>query len=209
MANIYRVRAVSSGWVGAPGLNTFYFREGGGVLPGDNATAVLCAQRVQAAFTAGAQLWPTPWSVQVDPQVDVLNDVNGQLVSSQNGGALLPVGGTGGPNFGPTPTMHLLRLITSTVILGKRLRGRAFLGPTRASVDPDGSPEVTAMNFARAFGTALLDKGPTGPDVVVWHRPFAGNPLSVPPRPATAGSSGAVTSFLVPDKFAVLRSRRD
>lgn len=209
MPNIYRVRAVSVGWTGGPGLNTFYFRQGSGQLAGDAGDAQLCVDRVQAAFTDANELYPTQWSVQVDPVVDYINDETGELVSSYGVTGRIPVVGVGGGGFGPIAAMILLQLRTSEVVNGHRLRGRAFLGPSAVNADPDGSPSPEDLTAALQFATALLDAGVAGPQLVIWHRPRKARPLAVPPVAFRIGASRFVTSFATPEYYAVLRSRRD
>ena len=209
MSNIYRVRAVSQGWNGGPGLNTFYFRAADGVAAPDLPTAQLCADRVRAAFQEGNLMYPVIWTMSVEPNVDVLDDITGALVGSFGVVPPAPVIGGGTAGFGPTPSMLLMRLTTSTIVDNHRLRGRAFIGPITSNVDANGSPDAGNLGEVVAMGNVLLAAGAGGPAVVVWHRPRAARPLAVPPVPSRPGTSGVVTSVSAPDKYSVLRSRRD
>lgn len=213
MVHIARVRAASNGWPGQPGLNTFYFTgQAAGELEDVNSgDAQLCVDRVRAAFFAGKLLWPSIWSVVVSPDVDVLDDATGELVDSFSVTPPASVAGTNGAAFGPAAAMMLLQLRTSTFSDGSRLQGRAFLGPSVPAADANGSPNAGIITPAVAFGVALLDEGvgDDNPALVVWRRPRAANPDATPPVDARAGSVGRVTSTGVPDRYAVLRSRRD
>lgn len=208
MGRILRVRAASTGWVGAPGLNTFYFRDGDGVVVPDVAAANICIARVRAAFDLAKAMYPTQWSVVVSGQVDVLDDTTGALLQELNGTAGAPVVGTLTDGFSPLVSMVLLRIRTDTITDGKRIQGRAFLGPVGRVTDADGSPQSGAMDVALAMGNHLLTEGTTTSNLVVWRRPreAAAGPPVVTARP---GSSALATAVSVPDKYAALRSRRD
>lgn len=208
MAIIHRVRAVSTGWTGGPGLNTFYFREGAGTVA-DAAVAQLGADRVRSAFAQLTGTYPNGHQVLVDPVVDAINDTTGILVQSFGVTPPAAVPGIGGPGYGPLASMLLATLRTSGVVAGRRVAGRAFLGPVLNSVEANGTPTPGQLTALNAFGTEMLNAGPTGPALVVWSRPVVATvPPALPVTPR-AGSSWAVTSITAKDFFAVLRSRRD
>lgn len=211
MTLLYRVRTASSGWTGAPGLNTFYFSGNVDAVPPGTTSdlAKLAHDRVCAGFAAFLSQLPTVWTALVSPNVDVINDVNGDLVNSYSVVPTATLQGTAPVGFLPISSMVLLRLNTSTFSDGSRLQGRAFIGPVAASVEGDGTPTASMITSALAMGTALQDVGISGlPVIGVWRRPRAANPLK-PLLPARVGSFAPITSITVPDKFAVLRSRRD
>jgi len=80
------------------------------------------------------------------------------------------------------------------------LRGRIFFCPVGANmVQPDGTPADTALGFINAGGASLLEGVDAGDLWVVWHRPKAGS----------GGQAGQILVTTCPDKFSVLRSRRD
>lgn len=211
MANLMmRVRAVSSGWTGGPGLNTFYFLAGTSMpAPApDLASAELAVTRVHAAFTAGRLVWPAAWSVLVSPQVDVIRDTDGQLMDSFTASATASVVGLNTLGFGPTATGLLVQLRTNTFSDKSRIRGRAFLSPVCNSVAPSGAPTAGILSEATSFTVALADEGITAtPRVCVWRRPRPARLL--PPRPSRLGEAAVVKTYTVPNKFVVLRSRRD
>lgn len=207
---MFRVRAVSTGWNGAPGLNTFYFSVPTEVPEIDKAS--LCVARVHVAFTAARNIYPSQWSCQVNNQVDVIDSEDGALTDTLFPDPVAVVTGLSGAGYGPLPAMLLLQLRTTTINDGSRLMGRAFLGPTGAGNDIDGSPHVGAVPLAVAFGEELLDAGLlTNPHLLVWRRPREADETRKTPsaRSARAGMAAEVTSITVPDRFAVLTSRRD
>lgn len=208
MTNIMRVRAVSSGWAGGPGLNTFYFISGdAGGAPADT-DAQLAHDRVHNAFDAGDLLYPNTWTMTVNPNVDVLTTETGDLVNSFSVTPSAVIPGANSIQFGPIAAMNLLRLNTSTYSDGSRLQGRAFLGPSIKDYDANGTPVAGVLALVQTIGDELLDPGVGGvPKLVVWRRPRAAS-AGPPVVTARAGSYGIVTSTAAPDFYAVLRSRR-
>lgn len=209
MTGMYRVRATSTGWSGAPGLNTFYFLRD----PVDESwtadRALNCVERVRAGFAAANNIYPNTWSVQVQPEVDVIEDTTGALTQSFITTGVAPLAGLSPLGYGPLPAMMLLRLRTETIHDGSRIVGRAFLGPLGKGNDTNGSPDVGAVPLAQAMGDALLSAGiNANPKLAVWRRPREAK-VGPPVVNARLGTSAYVSAIVVPDKFAVLRSRRD
>jgi len=209
VTNIMRVRAASQGWTGGPGLNTVYFVAGDDGGAPALADAQLAADRVRTAFFDARTAFPGSWSVLVSPSVDVLNTENGDLVNSLSVTPPAVVVGDNVGGFGPTVTMVLCTLNTSTFSDGSRLKGRHFLGPVCLMVDSNGTPNAGLISEIQQYGTALNNAGPGGvPKVVVWRRPREAK-AGPPAVTARDGSFGIVTSYTVADKYSVLRSRRD
>lgn len=193
---MFRVRVVGEGWSGGPSLNTFYFDIG---APQQDS-AQLCLDRVHTAFAGVAPIYPAGVDHHVLPEVDIINHVTGELTDTQVGAlpAVVPGGAADGSQMSPAVAL-LLQLRTGTFSGGRRLRGRAFLSPLYSQMtDGAGTPTATALARGIQMGADLLDEGIVGPALVVWRRPKAGQP----------GIIGPVTSVTVPDRFAVLRSRR-
>lgn len=209
MTYIMRVRAVSTGWTGGPGLNTVYFIKGDDALMPELADAQLAADRVRAAFFDARTGFPSSWRCSITPAVDVLVTETGALAGSLGVTPPAEVLGDNVAGFGPTPAMVLCKLNTNTFSDGSRLQGRHFLGPTALMIEGNGTPTAALLTEVGQYGTALGNAGPGGvPKVVVWRRPreaSAGPPVVT----ARAGSFGIVTSYSTQDKFAILRSRRD
>jgi hypothetical protein len=205
LTQILRVRTVFTGFTGAPGLMTQYFTAI--TTAGDAEDALLAANRVKDALDASTGLFPDAVFFNRDQQVDFLNDADGEVNHSE----IVPAWGfhgTGGANQGPSPTGMLVRWKTSTFNAGRLLQGHTFLVPIIAGQDPAGSPNSTQVSVATTFGTEMLDAGLTGLRLVVWRRPKyegEGDDRHI----VRDGMSAVVTSSNVPDKFTVLRSRRD
>lgn len=210
MGFIYRVRCATSGWNGGPGLNTAYFDATGDGATGNQSAAELCVTRVKDAMTAQKTIRPPSVLHTVSPIVDVLQDTDGALVGSLVAATPpTPFAGTGDGAYSPTVVMLLVRLITPSINDSTRVQGHHFLGPLSKFGDSDGTPDAGEIAAGQAYGSSLLDVGiGGGPGLVIWRRPrlARGGPR---PLSARAGASFAVTAATVPNKYAVLRSRRD
>jgi hypothetical protein len=76
---MYRVRAAINGQQGLPGLFTAYYDATGGPSAVDAATV---AGRVRGAWDVLKTVVVSGATIQVNPQVDVINELNGELISS-------------------------------------------------------------------------------------------------------------------------------
>lgn len=201
---VYRVRCVSTGWGGAPGLNTFYFdRADAG--PSDPVAAENVTARVRAFWFAEAAIFPNLWNMQVIPDVDVVNTDNGDLVSSQTAPTPAVVTGTYPNGFGPQEAMLCATYSTADIIDGRRVRGRTFIGPLAQQSDTDGTPLNGWIGGLQTNLAALIGAGLADPQLVVWSRRRG---ISVSHPTGLGGSAHGVTGVQIADKFAVLRSRR-
>lgn len=204
---IQRVRVVGTGWTGAPGLWTFYFQRFSGAGEAmDLEDAQLGVDRVRQAITDAGWLWPGAMKFNVNAQVDMLDAETGELQSQLVADPGAQQSGLSSDTFGPIPTGVLLSLNTGGVVHGRVVRGRSFFAPCVKQADTDGTPRDADRNLAIAFGDALLDNGFEGPNAVVWSRPVT---VATPTIPIRDGSAHMITHVSSPNKFAVMRSRRD
>lgn len=195
-AQMMRVRAVWSGYVGGPGLSTFYFSGSNPVLP---AEALEAANRVRAVFETGKAQIHSSITVTVNPQVDILSPATGTLLSSISVTPPAATVGTGAGTIGSTTVMCLGRFGTSTVINGRQVKGRIFWGPLKQT---DVSGGACLPGLVSAVQGAILQAGislVTPITHCVWHRPVGG----------TGGDNPAVTGYTARSLVASLRSRRD
>ena len=197
MADMMRIRATLLGFVGAPGLATFYFV---GSTPTTAAEALEASTRVRAYFESFKARYPSTCSVQYSTQVDLLDPSTGRLTGGLSVALPVTTVGAGAGSY-LSPGISLLgQMATTSIINGRRVRGHTNMTPILASDSTaTGTPQLAAIG---ALNTAIALLGTTivTPIVhVVWHRPknFAG------------GAAVAVTSYSTLAKFAVLRSRRD
>lgn len=191
-----RVRTVLSGWPGGPGLNTFYFTTTAPSTPAAGAPDVVA--RVRAFWSSIGGLFPASFSAQVQGQVDDLDPSNGQLLGTYNGGAPAQVLGSTGTSYNAYATSLLLRINSAYVTAGRRVAGRAFIGPVAAALDAGGIPTTLSLNTLVAGATGMLT-GTTTAGAVIWHRPTL----------TTPGAAFGVSNYSGAPYFAVLRSRRD
>lgn len=204
MTSILRVKARWSGFSGAPGYTVMHFRDfatgdGSGTEPSADQ-ALDAAARVNTFFADIAGLLPATVSVVIEPEVEMLEDTDGKLVTAFSAGNLPVVNGLGG-EFYSGPTGAVVNWRTGAVRNGRRVRGRTFLVPLHTGAFNETGqlgPNSTATLQAAA-NTLAASTGT--PDLGVYARP------SLPG--ATDGLWSAVTSATVPRLAAVLRSRRD
>lgn len=202
---VYRVRSASEGWGGAPGLNTFYFDQDLNRDTDPAGSAQTVVTRVTAFWTAVSGCFPTLWSVQVNPVVDVINTDNGDLSSSYVAATPAAVDGHVGAVFGPQVAMICADLLTVAIIDGRRVHGRAFFGPLIPAADADGTPISADVSAVQGALTDLMTGATTDPNLVVWSR-RKGASLKHPT--GLGGSAHLVSGVTVKDSYAILRSRR-
>lgn len=197
MILLLRVRAEFSGWSGGPGISTFYF-----LTPTEDATAAArVAERVRAVYgTHWKTIFPNSVSFGIQTDVDSINPQTGQITNTLT--ITAPTGwvGTGGAAYAPIAAAVLMRLSTNTFLNGRRVRGRVFFSPvTSVLMDADGSPSSGALTAVTGGGAAMLSGMAANDYWVVWHRPKTGSD----------GSTAVVAAVTCPDKYSILRSRRD
>lgn len=203
--HVYRVRAVSTGWGGAPGLGTHYFDIGTEGPAGSEDLAEDCSLRVHAYYAAFPALFPSTWKLVVNPVVDVINTDNGELVTSYVTAPGADVVGAQGGAFGPQVAMYCGNLITADVIDGHRVKGRTFLGPLAQGADADGTPIDARVDIFRTALLTLMGGTLDHPSMTVWSRRRG---VSVAHPTGLGGTAHTVTAITVKDTFAILRSRR-
>lgn len=190
MASILRHTAVWSGTPGLPGYTQFY------QLPHEEVSSSAQTGHVYLAafFDALASLIPDDVTVTLDPVVQRLDEVTGDLLGE------LTVETPEAPIVGTYVSGWLRQMgvlvewSTGVYIGGKRLRGRTYLVPLGNIEDSDGTLPVGTLSQIQAAANGI-----PGPDVgfSVWHRPVNG----------AGGASHEMTGATVRDKACILRSR--
>ena len=140
----------------------------------------------------------SPNAVNVSPDVFNINDSDGALVSIVSVGtppATVTGAGTGDPL--PPATQGLLQWRTAGIVNNRVVRGRTFIPAQGEGGSASGAPDSGLIALYQTAANNLIAL--VTPQLQVWHRPLNG----------TGGSSHAVTSASVWQKWAVLRSRRD
>jgi len=185
--SLYRIQIVWSGaQVNGNGLSTFYFSDAGGT-PSQAVTAVTTF----LGATEDRRVIGTRWDFFGD--VPVINVTTGALQAINSATAAFGTGTMAGDAL-PAQNQGLMRLITSTIVNGRLLRGRLFL-PAPGEADNGAGGTVSATytgDYNTAMATLISD-----PNSVyqIWSH--------------THGAAGDVTSGSVWTKWAALRSRRD
>nr|CRY96518.1 hypothetical protein [uncultured prokaryote] len=192
--DIARVTAVWTGFNGAPGYSNFFFAVGGGVVSDRQQVA----DRVAGAFNSARTALASSVEINIQSEVAILSSETGVIQSFDAITPPAPVSGNG-PGAYSGPTGACVNWRTSDVRNGRRIRGRTFLVPLSGSAyDTTGTLATSTLTSVRAFADAI-----TGTDFDsefgVWARPINGS----------GGVFASVDSYSVPDKAAVLRSRRD
>jgi hypothetical protein len=209
MAPILRVKARWSGFTGSPGYSNFYFRDFDSGSFTD-AMADAAGDRVETFFGACATLFPNNVRITVQSDAEVIEETNGEIISVLSTGPRSAVAGTAAANAYSAASGVVVTWRTGGVVVGRRVRGRTFLVPTaNVAYDLDGTLGSGPMNTIQTAANALA--ATTGsPDLGVWSRPHkarvAKDGTNVPARD---GSWYVVTSVTIPDKVAILKSRRD
>lgn len=186
MANLQKVIADWTGFTGAPGYSVFYRGE-----------ADVVVSRLQTFYESVKTLLPSGVNVKVRTAGDLVDSGSGALTGSWTTGAGTATVGTGsGVSVGGAGCV--VRWATDGIHAGRRVRGRTFLIPLASGAfEANGTLLSSALSTINAAATALVT-AETG-NLMVWHRPVAG----------AGGAAFAVTYADVPDRSALMRSRRD
>ena len=191
---VYRVSALWTGFTGAPGYSNFHFTEN----PTGETGSVIRAQ-VHDFFSELASLLPGVVTITIDPTVEVFDESTGLLTGYETDTEdLSPVRGSGTGNFSG-PAGAVINWLTATVVNGRRLRGRTFVVPLRATAyEQDGTLSSSVLGTLNT-AASVLSGSPFESTFCIWSRPQGGG----------TGAVGEVIGHQVPDMAAVLRSRRD
>jgi hypothetical protein len=136
----------------------------------------------------------------VQSDVAIIDDLGGDLVGNLSATPVASSAGTGGTSSGARAAMILARLRSGTVLDGRLVRGRWYLGPMiPAAVGTTGAISAGTITAVNGAGVSLLAPGATTSALAIWHRPKDG----------TGGAAVFVSSISAWEEVAVLRSRRD
>ena len=206
MANFFRYRPVLSGFIGAPGINTWHGQgglQGGGINESDAENFQLAIRAVYNAML----LYIAPGVTISFPGEMTLHDVEtGQLVN------VIPLD--------PLPdlvasdvvasaqesraTQLVVHHATDDVRRGRRLAGRHFIGPASGyALDGAGQVKADARNAIQAAYGGIVDV--EGSNLCVYGAPITNEFGTV----VAAGQLAVVKAVTVRSKPGVLRSRRD
>lgn len=200
MADMLKVTAQWTGFLGAPGYSNFFFMESDPTASTDGGSFA-SADAVQNFFNAIKSYLPNQAQVKVMTDVPVINPATGEMTDIRSAGTRTAIQGTGGSASYSAASGVVITWRTPGVKNGRRVRGRTFIVPTTtAAYDIDGSLHATGIGVFQTAAAGLIGAGTTQ-DFGVWSRPTAPG--------ASDGAWFTATSGTVPDKVAILKSRRD
>jgi len=198
VAVILRTAAVVRG-TGLPGNGFTSLWWNPGTVGGSTADATDCLARFRTCWLGFAADISTTITIDFDPICIAVEATTGTLTGAFVGTDPTSVVGTAAGDVCPYQTQGLLRLSTSTVIAGRRLRGRLFIpGVPEAQNAAAGVPSSGYVTDVTAGGGTLLAAGATASAAVIWHRPQGG----------AGGAAGLITGASCAPTWSVLRSRR-
>lgn len=185
MADLRRIEVLWTGTTGLPGITVFHSL--------DSLTGQLAA--IRACFNSWKTEIPSGVTFSFPGTGDVIDSATGTLVGAWSDTQPADVAATGSglhaAGVGVIVTWH-----TSTIVAGRRLKGRTFLCPiTSAAFETNGTVVAGTLSTIQAAGNTLWATGLLN----VWHRPTAPG--------AANGSAHVVTSCTVKDQVTRLRSR--
>lgn len=195
MVALNRVRVGWTNWPGAPGVSTFYL-----------SSSTTSLGPLKTFFTAIKDMLPNTLTTDVPNAGDVIDSATGHIT-----------GGWTGSGGGTTSSLAaaaaysgasgaLIRWNTDGILNGRRLVGRTYLVPlNNTQYANDGSLSGTAITTLAAAATALIT---AYAGALVIYGPPRNTGTNGPTDPGKAAQWGSVTSAVVPDIAAVMRSRR-
>lgn len=177
-----------------PGVTVFHGRKG--PTSTDSGAAEDLRDKARAFFDAvkgmvgGGVVWNFPG------EVTELDTVTGQLQNVVQITAGASVTATGATAYA-APAGGRIEWRTPAIVNGRRLRGRTYVVPlTTGFFDTQGTLSASAITTLSTAAAAFLDLGTYGRiSPCVWSR--------------THGVLADITSAIVPDEAAVMRSRRE
>lgn len=190
MAQIYQIRCVWTGVVGG-GVSTFYT---------DSTHLAAALSNLNAFWESIKGLLPSSVTVTVPADGASYDDVTGAVSGGWAAGTATIHTGTS-TNPYSAPSGAAINWQTGTIVGRRRLQGRTFLVPLgNNAYQEDGTLAAGALTTLRGAASALLTA--SGDFLFkVWSRPSVAN--------SNTGTSAYIAGSSVPDKAAVLRSRRD
>lgn len=196
MASLDVVPVVLSGFPGGPGVSTFYF---------DN-TATYDLTDLHDLYGLLLGLIPSNTTITLPTSGVTISDDDGELIGAWTKAAVSAMAGsnTGDYAGGVGAT---IRWETGAVAHGHAVRGRTYMVPlANAAFDTDGTLKASERALLQSSADTTI--AAYGAAWKVWHRPKT---VATPgPNGGThIGSAYTITAATIPDKAAMLRSRRD
>ena len=207
MAQLMRARFVGTGPAAHDALlfQTFYRPS---TIGGSTSDATDILAKVRVFLQANISKLYSGLTYRAQLNVDVIDDATGDLVNSWSGADPGNVVGTDTSDPLPATTSWIIRWNTATVLRGRFVKGRTFLGiPGEAqSVAPQGLPFPSSVTAMQTAANALVTGFSTGTQMVVWARPVR-DPVTH--SIITSGTNAPIVSAIVRgDGWGSQRRRR-
>jgi hypothetical protein len=181
----------------SPGFTSLWWAPG--TVGGSTADATDCLARFRTLWEGVKAIMSTTVTIDYDPICIAVEATTGALTGAFAGTDPLSSTGADSGDALPRQTQALLRLATSSVVGGRRLRGRLFIpGMVETSNTSTGQVVGTTVSTLTTAGSTILAAGATASAPVIWHRPEAG----------AGGVSALITGVSCATTWSVLRSRR-
>lgn len=203
MADVSAVIATWQGFTGAPGYSKFYF-DGRLDAPARQAAGNL----VYALFDGVKAHFKSTWSITVNPIVQSFDIGTGDLTGeAAMGTPLVAVIGTS-PSTTPYAggVGYVIRWHTGGIHNGRKTSGRTFMVPAVEVADQDGTIKPGVVTTIITAGNNLVNG--VGASFGIYTRDWRPGATPDDPPIQDGGVFTEVTSCSVPDRSAVLRSRR-
>lgn len=196
---VHQYRALWQTESGGSGFSVFHAAQGMSLV-----TAQAWADSIRAFFLdLTSTIIPTGVTIDFPGEVLELNTSTGELAGVQGISPPAAVVGSGVGSYS-APSGGRVLWNTSGIVAGRRVKGTTFIVPMLVSAYDDAG--TLAPSTITTLSTAAGDYLATLPNIpVVYSRPHPGDG-TIAPRP---GTEHIITSQSVPDRVAVLRSRRD
>jgi hypothetical protein len=202
--NIFQVTWTWTGFQGAPGYTNLFFLSSNG----DATEASNVVTKSTVLWTGLKPVLPTAVNITMSEDIRLIDDQTGDLRNSFTYAGSPVVGGSAGAGAYSGPSGAVIRWITGQVHGKHLLVGRTFVVPMIGSAFGPTGQLASATVTTLATAADAMRTAP-GPAFGIWGRPRAAKTVGGITRPALIGAWHPATSEAVPNKAAVLRSRRD
>ncbi len=203
MADLDRHRVTWTGFIGSPGLSTFYCNAGYAL----NAPLHYFLNSIAGVF-------PNDVNLQVEPAGDTIDSATGALIGTWADTAQSLITGTSGVDYSAV-SGGLVQWGTNTFLSGRRLRGHTFLVPLGGS-QYDASGQVINASVVNISAAAQAFVAATLGEFELWQRPRLAESAYTdrrgvvhPAITARGGGYGPVMTGKCRAVVTELRSRRD
>jgi hypothetical protein len=203
VALIDRHRVNWTGFLGSPGISTFYI-----------VSTFPMNVSLRAFFASIVAYLPSDVTLTFDASGDTLDSVTGALVGTWGDVAVAPVTGSDAAAYSGV-SGALVRWVTNAVLSGRKLKGHTFLVPFGGGQYDTSGQILSATVTAVSAAAASLASGLSG-TMLIWERPRLARAAYTDRRGVThpaitsrVGGAAAVQTASCRAVVTELRSRRD